>query len=214
MTDTPKLPTTQTETARLETLLYKFITLYERWAEDKALTQKQVVRLEGLLQDVAEQVNVMEALETEVKQRLVTGVRELLPQLGQRVEAQFQETVLKQVKATIANFERALQSAHTWVNHVEHRQQTRWHESWLIVATVAVVVGVLVGSITVRWLMPTPYLPLSATDFQRWENGRVLERVWAQLPHSERQRIKRLGKPYFQAPASTTSRDAADDGAE
>ena len=58
-------------TERLDTLLYQFITLYERWAEDRQVATHQLSQWASVLQTLTETVKRFEASEPHVRKELV-----------------------------------------------------------------------------------------------------------------------------------------------
>ena len=170
---------------RLKAVLYQFITLYERWAEDRQLAAKQGADTAELIKLFSAQVKDFKTLESKVRQELANTVHQSATAATKEMTEKISKIATEQVDSSAKRLHKAADEAAHQMN--AYRQQfDRWlYGSIAAIFVVAIVVGVLVA----HFIMPEPYLPLTGQQLQTYEHGRLFEAFWPKLSKKEKDHL-------------------------
>lgn len=175
---------------RLKAVLYQFITLYERWAEDRQLAAKQGADTAELIKLFSAQVKDFKILESKVRQEISNTVY----QSATTATKEMTEKISKIANEQVNNSAKRLHEAADEAAHglAAYRQQ---FDRWLYGSIAAIfVAAIMVGVLVAHFIMPEPYLPLTGSQLQTYQNGQLLEAFWSKLSKKEQNRLMALAK--------------------
>lgn len=188
---------------RLKAVLYQFITLYERWAEDRQLAAKQGADIAESIKLFRSQVQNFKFLGAEVRQEINDSIEQAATSATKEITQQISKIATHQVDASTKNLQKAVEVAtHQLGGH--QQQIDHWFYGWIAgVFGAAVIVAVLVA----HWMIPVPYLPLTGQQLQTYEHGRLFEALWPKLSKKEQNRLMSLAKAKDKENAVSDSTD-------
>lgn len=173
---------------RLKAIAYQFITLYERWSEDRQSAAKQGADTAELVKLFTEQVNSFKELEPKVRQHLAVSIQDATSNAAEKIG----EVIGKEAIRTTDLIAQQLSQV---VNRTEN---TLTQYEGEIIATQWKVIGITVVTtiatcLLLVWLLiPKPTLPLTSEQVKYLNSGIMLESVWPKLSKSEQQHLVAL----------------------
>lgn len=196
-------PTEMTAEDRLKAVLYQFVSLYERWSEDRQIAAKQGADIKDIISVFIEQLNHLKNLTPQVRQQLLgsvqTSAREAIKTIS--------ETIGKEATGAVEATARQL------ANTVEKVQQTLTAYQYEVVNTqwkiiLSTMVTTLAASLLIFWLfMPKPVLPLTDKQIKDLRSGQLMSLVWPKLSQQERQHWLKLADEVQYPQAQSTSEE-------
>lgn len=174
---------------RLKAIAYQFITLYERWSEDRQVAAKQGADTAELVHLLTEQVKDFKALEPHVREQLRASIQHAFKQSLQVVNETLEQSASQRLDTLTA---RLNQAVHEVTQKLRQQEQESFKATWIFILILFVTclsVSFMVG----RWAVPQPYLPLSSQDLQIYINGTKFDSFWPKLSKQEQNRLLKLG---------------------
>jgi hypothetical protein len=179
---------------RLKAIAYQFISLYERWSEDRQVAAKQGADIQELVEVFIEQVKQFKTLEPNVRLELLTSIQNATSSAFEKIG----ETIGQE--ATRATDHIAKQLAQ--VTDRTERTLTRYESEtiatqWKIIG-VSVVTTVLTSLLLVWLLIPKPTSPLTDEQLLTYQNGITMEKFWDKISKKEQNRLINLAYGFEQ----------------
>lgn len=166
-----------------QALLFQFISLYERWSEDRQVAAKQGYDLAKQLEQFKREVSRFSSLEEAVIVKLRTSLNETTHTLSEQVNTATADALNTTLGASVQRIEHASRTVETILaNH----QQIRWF-SQVKTLMMNCLCSLVVSSLVLWFWMPGPTLPLSEEDMNAYVMGKRLTRVWPTLSKEQRQ---------------------------
>lgn len=203
-----------TQEDHLESILYQFVTLYERWSEDRQVAAKQGADLAKFVKQFVNQGEVFtKQLEKpihelhqrlgeleDIESRLVDGVQERITKTSFVFSCQVKDDIRKMIDTEIRPLIADVRGAACDVKKslTPYKAKTFFSDFAVdlkmtsCIILFLVVVSVLSGAITAKWLMPTIKTQLSDQDISYLEAGKSLRYVWPKLSKSEQDKLQKL----------------------
>ncbi len=190
---------------RLKAIAYQFITLYERWSEDRQVAAKQGADTAELVKLFTEQVKNFKTLEPSVREQIRVSIQQAVNQSTQKIS----EKVDAMASQKLENASHKLTTAaNDLVNRLQQQEQESSKMFWSFLAAIFVMC-VLVSFIVGKWAVPQPYLPLSNQDLQTYQNGLLFNSFWPKLSKKEQKRLETISEE--QQGSDSQSSNNADD---
>ena len=200
-----------TQEDHLESILFQFINLYDRWAEDRQVAAKQgadiaksvkefakhggdfTKQLEQPIHELHQRLGELDDIES----RLVDGLQERITKtsfvFSCRVKDDIRNMIDIEIRPLIADVRGAAKDVKESLKPYKAASffsdfGVDWKMTSFIILFL-VVVSLLSGAITAKWLMPTIKTRLSEQDISYLEAGKSLINVWPKLSKSEQDKL-------------------------
>lgn len=170
--DEPLMPEEQ-----LEAVLFQFVNLYERWAEDRQKAAKQGAEVEKFVKQFASEVDRFSAIENAVIAKLKKGLSDTTVGISEMVHS----AVSHAVDESLENSARKIRESAIYAQNVfsEYKSSLNWSH-WKLIAITAL--SSIVASLLIVWfLMPAPTTPLTNSQIMTYQHGQVFESFWPKL---------------------------------
>ncbi len=190
---------------RLKAVLYQFITLYERWAEDRQLAAKQGADTAELIKIFSAQVKDFKTLESKVRQEIAATVHQSATTSTKEMTEKISKIATDQVDGSTKRLQKAVEAAAQQLN-AHQRQVNGWYYWWI---GSIFVLAFAVGLCAVRFVMPDPYLPLTGQQLKTYEHGRLFEAFWPKLSDKEKDHL--IGLASTKNISQQSNNDSSDD---
>lgn len=166
-----------------QAVLFQFMTLYERWSEDRQVAAKQGYDLAKALQQFSKEVERFSSIEEAVIVRLRKSLNEATLALSEKVNTATAEALNTTLGASVECMEKASRTVETIL---AANQQIR---SFWQLKTFAfnVLCSLLVSGLVLWFFMPQPTLPLSEEDMNTYVIGKRFARIWPTLSKEKQQ---------------------------
>jgi hypothetical protein len=172
----------------LEAVLFQFVTLYERWSEDRQVSAKQSADTSKFIKEFAQHVGQFAKLEEKVRNDIKTSIRTEAENTAVYFSKTIGEAARKEVEPTISKLSNAVGESENVLNR--YRSSLRF-ANWEMV-TVSIVSSLLLNLIIIWWLMPHPTLPLTSQQTRYLITGESFTEIWPKLTKAEKERFKKL----------------------
>lgn len=167
----------------LEAVLFQFVNLYERWSEDRQVTAKQSADLTKFVKEFAQQVNKFATLEERVRNDIHTSMRTEAENMAVYLGGTIGEAARKQIAPTIKKLEEASDEARgKLISYYSELSRYKW-----ITLGATVFATVLTSLLIVKFLMPTPAMPLTAQQIDTYGAGEVFQSILPKLSARQKQ---------------------------
>lgn len=174
----------------LESLLYQFVKLYERWSEDRQVAAKQGADIAKFVKAFSEQVENFETIHEDVKEEINTSIENAAKNMATYVGRSIGDAAHKEVEPTVQKLKDVTYDAG---NTLSRYQATLDLTQWKIIG-VTVFSTVLASLLIVKFLMPKPTVPLTNDQIATYQSGVILESVWPKLSTHQKQWILDVAK--------------------
>lgn len=170
-----------THEEKLEALVFKFITLYDRISEDRLVGAKLSADTKKLVTQFVDQVNRFEKLIPAVCDALASAIKRVIANAANEVSQEINhaafratENIAEKLKSAASDTEQTLLRANAEAKH---------H----FLKTILISVGsAIASSLLIVWLlMPKPTLPLFPSQIEAMHYGDALVSVFPKLSKSE-----------------------------
>jgi hypothetical protein len=167
-----------TSEEQLEAILFQFVTLYDRIAEDRQVTAKQGADIAKFVKEFAREVTQFSSLEEKVRNDIHACIKNEAKSMTTDIGKSLARTAFSETEPTINKLREATNDARRLLN-VYYAEMSTTH--WKII--LAAVASSILTSLLIVWLlMPKPTLPLSDLQLTRYELGKTFSEVWGGLP--------------------------------
>ena len=181
---------TMTTEEHMESLLYQFIKLYERWAEDRQVAAKQGSDVAKLIKDFSNEVTRFEslddALREKIKECIHTEAKNMAIYMGKTVAdaaGKDTELIAKQLRKSVSEANDTLS---------QYRSET-YQSKWLVIG-MTVLTSILTSLMIVWFFMPTPAIPLTSQQIRYLVTGETFNEIWPKLSKEEKARFIKLSE--------------------
>lgn len=173
---------------RLEAVLYQFISLYERWSEDRQVAAKQGANAAKLVQYFTEQVKNFEQLESGVKRSIIESIREVSKSVGKQISDAALQVAAEQIDRTVKELQFSAKNAQSVLESYKREViSTQWK---VICATVGATIATC--SLLVWLVIPKPVIPLTDKQIEVLRSGQLMNLVWPKLSKKEQEHWLKL----------------------
>lgn len=173
---------------QLNAILFQFVNLYERWSEDRQVAAKQGLAAAQLMEAFAEEVENFAELEESVREALL----ESLVVASQQAASNFAQLMAEAANREVMEAARKLKETVRYTEMaIESFKNSALLSHWKIII-VSFVTTIATALLIVRWLIPTPVLPLTSQQVQWLDKGRALDMVMYRMSDDEKKRLKEL----------------------
>ncbi|HHR1287496.1 TPA: hypothetical protein ACS3CI_003250 [Legionella pneumophila] len=164
-------------------VLFQFMTLYERWSEDRQVSAKQGYDLANRLEQFSKEVDRFSSIEEAVIVKLRKSLNEATLALSEKVNTATAEALNTTLGSSIARMEKTSRTVETIL---ASNQQIRWL-SQLKTLSLNVLCSFLVSGLVLWFFMPQPTLPLAEEDMNTYVIGKRFARIWPTLPKEKQE---------------------------
>lgn len=179
-----------TSEEHLESILFQFVNLYERWSEDRQVTAKQSADLAKFVKVFAQQVNEFATLEEKVREDIHASMRTEAKNMAVYLGETIGEAARKQIEPTIKQLDEACDEARS--NLMGYYLQVS-SAKWMTIG-VTVVTTILTSLLIVKCLMPVPTSPLTNQQIDTYRAGEVFELIYPKLSPKQKQWLLDIAK--------------------
>ncbi len=168
-----------------QALLFQFVTLYERWSEDRQVAAKQVYDLTKKLEWFSEEVGRFSRIEEAVIGKLKQSLHETVVDLSEKVGGATTGALNNTLGSSVKRMDGAAKAVETIL---AGHQEIRWLSQ---VKTLAlnVLCSLMVSGFVVWFFMPNPTLPLTKKDMDTYMVGKKFSLLWSTLSKEKQQWI-------------------------
>lgn len=174
----------------LESILFQFVTLYERWSEDRQVAAKQGADIAKFVKEFAQQISHFKLLEERVRENINTSIQTEAKNMAVYMGRTVGDAASKEVEPTVRKLRDAVDESE---NVLSRYRSTLSFANWEMVA-VSVAASVLASLLIVWWLVPKPTLPLTSQQARYLVTGESFNEIWPKLTKAEKERFKKLAE--------------------
>ncbi len=215
---------------RIKALLFQYVKLYERWAEDRQEFTNGMARQEEMLEEFTQKIGQFEELEPKVRQQLIKAISSSLNTLTEGIGKDIGSNATAAVNQTAKNLKSVVNESTQLLR--QYQEDIRLSNTYIVIMQIigigiAIGMSFLLGSFLLH-KMPAPMVPLDKNMLQTYVHGEALEDAWQALsPRTKREIIEGIHKktglnPLADLPLSShhhqkieeNSDNSSDDGSE
>lgn len=183
-----KFTVAMTQEDQLKAILYQFITLYERWAEDRQAAAKQGTDTAQLVNIFIEQVKRFQELEPQVRQQIISSIQNANTNAVKTISEEIGKEATQAVENTARQLSHRVEQVQKTLGAYQNEvAKTQWQ---IILTTM--LTSIVTCLLLVWLLIPKPTLPLTEEQLNYLGNGKMLELVWPKLSKQEQQHWLKL----------------------
>ena len=168
-----------------QALLFQFVSLYERWSEDRQVAAKQAYDLTKQLEQFREEVGRFSRIEEAVIGKLKQSLHETVVDLSEKVGGATAEALNVTLGSSVKRIDGAAKAVETIL---AGHQEIRWLSQFKTLV-LNVLCSLVVSGFVVWFFMPKPTLPLTKHDMNIYRMGEQFSLLWARLPKEKKQWI-------------------------
>jgi hypothetical protein len=186
---------------RIKALLFQYLKLYERWAEDRQAFNKNMAVHEEMLKDFSEKINEFEKqtnhfeqLEPQVRQALADSVKKAATAMVDNINTHVGQSVTSFVDKTTQELNYKMKEFYGLLKNYQSEMQTSQ------IKTILITIGTAIASsLLIAWLLiPKPYMPLSSQDMNTYLQGVNMQNLWPKLSRKTQLEIDETAKRHFE----------------
>lgn len=175
---------------RLEGVLFQFVQLYERWAEDRQVVAKLASSIKELGDVLVQQMKKFGELEPQVRRKIEESISIASNQVGRIVGDEANKSALNQVKHTVDQLEATVERARRAIVTYE-KEVVSMH--WKVI--IGSVVATVLTCVLLVWLViPKPAVPMTEDQVRLLTNGKLFDVIWPKLTKKEQERWHQILK--------------------
>jgi hypothetical protein len=137
---------------RLKALVYQYVSLYERWSEDRQVAAQQSADVAELVKIFTEQVNGFKELEARVRRQMVVSLERAASNVAKEVGEEVGQAARGVMDASEQQLSKTVHEAQTCLTRYEEELISAFWNYGVALFILAIGVGLL----TVWLLMPRP----------------------------------------------------------
>lgn len=168
---------TLTSREHLESLLYQFVKLYERWSEDRQVAAKQSSDIAQFIEEFSDEVDRLSKIEDAVIAKLKKGLEQTTVSISSMVYEAVSRSLDKKMDDSAHKMKESVRQAERLLS--EYQSTLNWSH-WKIIAITAIT-SIAASLLAVWWFMPKPTLPLTDGQIKAYQSGQVLDAFWPKL---------------------------------
>lgn len=172
----------------LDGVLFQYISLYERWSEDRQAFARKGAALTKSLEQIQHEITRMEKLDTAIKRHLAEQLSPIIDETRRAIENSAAELafsamndVMNRLQVAVKHSEDALFKAEKLVS------DNRWY--WL---ASSVACGLILGSFLVWWFIPSHLRALTNDQLEMQQWGKTLVDAYPTLPKKQQELLMRV----------------------
>ncbi len=173
-----------------QAILFQFVTLYERWSEDRQVAAKQGYDLAKQLEQFTQEVSRFSSIEEAVIVKLRTSLNETVVNLSEKVNYATADALNNTLGSCVQRMDEVARKTETIL---ASNQEIRWLR-YIKTLAVNVLCSLVVSSFVVWFFMPQPTLPLTKQDMDVYRMGEKFSLLWSTLSKEKRQLILSAAK--------------------
>jgi hypothetical protein len=176
----------------LESILFQFVNLYERWSEDRQVAARQGADIAKFVKAFSEQVAIFESIEEGVRDDMTTSIEAAAKNTGVSMGKMIGEAASKEVEPIVRKLREAVHDAEMSLSRYRSDSRlTKWTTIG-ITAFSSVAVSLIISWAIMLRLKPT--MPLTNDQIATYQTGIFFESVWPKLSTKQRQSILDVSK--------------------
>ena len=176
----------------LEEAYRKFLRLYDRFAADRLIVNKQGEALGKIIDELKSESSMVVELKAYLRQDIAETMKETMEEINEQVKRSVQDSVTAGVGDSVEKFKSVIDKSAA-VLHKRTNEDDSW--PWLTAFAgllfVLTFLCVTYTTIMVKRHMPDSYF--SSEQVSTYENGVFLDRLWGRLSKKERVRLMAIG---------------------
>lgn len=168
-----------------QALLFQFISLYERWSEDRQVAAKQGHDLANHLNQFSHEVERFSSLEEAVIMKLRKSLNETAVHWSEQVHSATADALNNTLGSCVNRMNGAAKSVEALL---AANKEIRW---WHAIKALALnmTCSLVVSGCMVWFFMPQPTLPLTEDDMTTYLAGKKILAVWSTLPKEQQKQM-------------------------
>ena len=175
---------------RLKGIAYQFLKLYERWAEDRQVLNKNMVVFEEMLKIFTYQIKEFEKLETKANHQILISAEKAAKHVCSEIGAMVGKSLTKEVNTSTVELKNTVNETTSLLKQYQTEVK---NNLFLIIG--ATIIGAVATSLFVVWLfVPAPKLPLTDDQLNTYYNGQFFNEFWFKLSKKEQNNLKKLAE--------------------
>ena len=190
--DEDEIEEVMTSEEHLESVLFQFVTLYERWSKDRKkerqVAAQQNAEIDESIKIFAQNVSQFAELEEKVRGDIHTSMHNEAKNTAIYLGGTIADAARREVIPTVKKLETAMDATS---NHLQ-RYQSELRSKDLKMIGLTAVTTLLTSLLIVFFLMPKPVMPITDQQIEYLKFGESLRYVWPKLSKTEQEHIKKL----------------------
>jgi hypothetical protein len=179
-----------TQEEHLESILFQFVTLYERWSKDRKVAAKQGADIEKFIKTFAAEVDRFSKLEDATIAKLKKGLEQATESIATMLPNTVAHAVNRAMDDSAGKIKESVRQAEQML--VEYQSSLNWSH-WKTIAVTALS-SIATSLLIVWWLMPAPTLPLTDQQIKTYQAGQVLTSFWGKLSNRQQKWLSDLAQ--------------------
>lgn len=173
---------------RLKGIAYQFLKLYERWAEDRQVLNKNMAALEEMLKVFINQIKEFEKLEAKANNQILISAEKAAKHVCSEIGAMVGKTLTREVDSSVVELKKSVNETTALLK--QYQAEVKNSLLWTVCVAIA---GSVITSLFIVWLLiPTPKLPLTDDQLNTFYNGQFFNEFWSKLSKKEQKHLKDL----------------------
>lgn len=173
----------------LKETYHKFLRLYEHFAADRSVVNKQGEALGKIIDEIKAESSLAMELKVRLRQDLVETMKEAMEEINDQVKKSVQETITDSVSEPIKEF-RSIVDSSPAPDSTNEKWSTQLWNIIILSSLVAVVVCTVYTAIMICRYIPGSYF--TSDQVSTYRSGVFLDRLWSKLSKKERTRLMAL----------------------
>lgn len=184
---------------RLKGIAYQFLKLYERWAEDRQVFNKNMAAFEEMLKIFINQIKEFEKLESRANNQILISAEKAAKHVCAEIGTMVGNSITREVDSSTIELKKSVNEAISLLKNYQAEGK-----SGLFWGISAIIASSILTSLFLVWLLiPAPKLPLTDDQLNTYYNGHFFGEFWPKLSKKEQKQLTDL------ANQSAVSRTAA-----
>lgn len=173
---------TLTTEGQLQSLIYQFMNLYDRWSEDRQIAAKKGYDLSKILEEFKKEVMLL----SEIDNKIIAKLEEKSDQLMLKLFNDLNKTTAEYINNYLENtFEKINQSALKIEKIIDDSNKGKWLSN-LKIFFICILCSATITTFIFKYFMPQPTLPLSSYDMKIYSFGDKFLGIWNKLPQEKK----------------------------
>ncbi len=192
---------THSSEEQLEDILHHYLTVLERWKEDRAELAKQLGDLGKSVVRFSAQLDKFNDFEKSFRQQMQYSIDNATSKMAEKLASEFKKTV----ESTVDNSTKNLLNAVDKATYQLHEHEKNENRNLMLFAGGLFIVPIVTCLLLVFFIMPKPLLALNGSELQTYQAGQLLENFWPKLTKREQNRLTDLSNQSTNDVASDTN---------
>ncbi len=198
---------------RLKGIAYQFLKLYERWAEDRQVFNKNMAAFEEILKIFINQIKEFEKLEGRANNQILISAEKAAKHVCAEIGTMVGNSITREVDSSTIELKKSVNETILLLKN--YQTEVKSGLFWGISATIA---SSILTSLFLVWLLiPAPKLPLTDDQLNTYYNGHFFGEFWPKLSKKEQKQLTDLANKPTISQTNTTdtnSNNSTDDSGQ